>query len=127
MTQHINGRLPSERQNNLVIELLAQRRITGRDLQTDHVDAMNAHELTEWLKAKLNGIPTNEQRRFGTDSFRDAQQAEVEDESHGEEGASDPRDEQPTVLRGTLPPITVGRANEEGLSVFGNGEDSVPS
>lgn len=105
MTQHINGRLPSERQKNLVIGLLAQRKITGKDLRADHVGAMNADELTEWLKVKLNPIPTNEQRSFVTDLFRRAQQPADSDE-------------QPTSLRGTLPPITAGRANEDGRSVF---------
>ena len=121
MTQHINGPLPSERQKNLVIGLLTQRKITGKDLQADHVGAMNADELTEWLKVKLNRIPTNEQRSFVTDLFRRAQlAAEGESESDGEEQDSgDPRGEQPTPVRGTLPPIAVGRANEDGVSPFG--------
>ena len=120
MSQHIIGPLPSERQNTLVIGLLTQRKITGKDLQADHVGAMNADELTEWLKVKLDRIPTNEQRSSVTNLFGRAQQpAKSEGQVDSEEGDSGhPHDEQPTPLRGTLPPITVGRANEDGRSVF---------
>jgi hypothetical protein len=124
VTHKINGPLPSERQKNLVIGLLAQRKITGKELQADHVGAMNADELREWLKVKLNRIPTNEQRSFVADRFGRAQQAaEGGGEGDGvERDSGDSRDEQPTPPRGTLPPITVGRANEDGVSVFGDDE-----
>jgi hypothetical protein len=69
----------------------------------------------------LNRIRADEQRSFATDRFRRAPgTAESEGEVDGEQGNSRaPRDEQPTPLRGTLPPITAGRANQDGLSVFG--------
>ncbi len=122
MSQHMNGPLPSERQKTLVIGLLAQRKITEKDLQADHVGAMNADELTEWLKLKLNRIPANEQRSFVADLFRRAQEAAESEADCEERDCGDPHDEQPTPVCGTLPPITVGRSNEDGASAFGEDE-----